>query len=91
MAKLGQLFLQQHKVASELNRQWYFSKNAEILQYLDDDGLLVEPIYYIPIIPMILVNGTKGIGTGFSTDIPCFNPLEIINYLKNKLEPLYGI
>ena len=34
---------------------------------------------------MILVNGTKGIGTGFSTDIPCFNPLEIINYLKNKL------
>ena len=45
----------------------------------------MEPIYYMPIIPMILVNGTKGIGTGFSTDIPCYNPLELINYLKNKL------
>jgi DNA topoisomerase-2 len=34
---------------------------------------------------MILVNGTKGIGTGFSTDIMCYNPLQIINYLKSKL------
>ena len=34
-----------------------------ILKYKDDDGLPVEPVYYAPIIPMILVNGTKGIGT----------------------------
>jgi DNA topoisomerase-2 len=52
---------------------------------LNDDGLLVEPIYYAPIIPMVLVNGSKGIGTGFSTDIMCYNPLQIIQYLKNKL------
>jgi DNA topoisomerase-2 len=56
-----------------------------ILQYLNDDGLSVEPIYYAPIIPMILVNGSKGIGTGFSTDIMCYNPLQIIDYLQNKL------
>ena len=56
-----------------------------ILEYLDDDGFLVEPIYYSPIIPMILVNGTKGIGTGFSTDIMSYNPLDIIQYLKEKL------
>ena len=30
----------------------------------------VEPEYYVPIIPMVLVNGMKGIGTGFSTTIP---------------------
>ena len=47
--------------------------------------MLVEPIYYAPIIPMILVNGSKGIGTGFSTDIMCYNPLQIINYIQNKL------
>jgi len=57
-----------------------------ILKYLNDDGLLVEPIFYAPIIPMILVNGSKGIGTGFSTDIMCYNPIEIIIYLKNKLK-----
>jgi DNA topoisomerase-2 len=45
----------------------------------------VEPLFYAPIIPMVLVNGAKGIGTGFSTDILCYNPLEIIGYLKNKL------
>lgn len=56
-----------------------------ILKYLDDDGFPIEPIYYAPIIPMILVNGTKGIGTGFSTDIMCYNPLDLINYLKQLL------
>ena len=56
-----------------------------ILDYIDDDGSIVEPIYYVPIIPMILVNGTKGIGTGFSTDIMCYNPIQIIKYLESKL------
>jgi DNA topoisomerase-2 len=56
-----------------------------ILSYLNDDGLSVEPVFYAPIIPMVLVNGSKGIGTGFSTDIMCYNPLQIIEYLKNKL------
>ena len=35
---------------------------------------------------MILVNGSKGIGTGFSTDIMCYNPIQIISYIQNKLE-----
>ena len=57
----------------------------KILTYIDDDGQLVEPMYYVPIIPMILVNGTKGIGTGFSTDIMCYNPMQIISYLEGML------
>ena len=56
-----------------------------ILKYLDDDGTSVEPIYYAPIIPMILVNGCKGIGTGFSTDILSYNPCSIIEYITAKL------
>ena len=56
-----------------------------ILKYLNDDGFPVEPTFYAPIIPMILVNGTKGIGTGFSTDIMCYSPSNIIQYLRNKL------
>ena len=71
-----------------ITRMIYRENDDAILKYLDDDGFLVEPIFYAPIIPMILVNGTKGIGTGFSTDIMCYNPTEIIQYLKNKLTKL---
>lgn len=53
-----------------------------ILNYLNDDGDLVEPEHYLPIIPMILVNGCSGIGTGWSSNIPCFNPTDIINNIK---------
>jgi DNA topoisomerase-2 len=63
-------------------------QDDRVLKYLDDDGTQVEPQYYIPIIPMILVNGTSGIGTGFSSDIMCYNPKDIIAYLRNKLRDL---
>lgn len=53
-----------------------------LLDYLDDDGMSIEPKYYIPIIPMILVNGSEGIGTGYSTSIPCYNPKDIIENMK---------
>ena len=68
-----------------VTRKIFSELDDPILEYLEDDGDSVEPVHYVPIIPMILVNGTKGIGTGFSTDIMCYNPLQIINYLEAKL------
>jgi DNA topoisomerase-2 len=70
---------------NKITRTLFPAHDDNILTYLNDDGLMVEPVYYAPIIPMILVNGSKGIGTGFSTDIMCYNPIQIIQYLKNKL------
>ena len=70
---------------NKITRTLFPAHDDNILTYLNDDGLIVEPIYYAPIIPMILVNGSKGIGTGFSTDIMCYNPNQIIQYIKNKL------
>jgi DNA topoisomerase-2 len=70
---------------NKITRSIFPSADDNVLNYLNDDGVSVEPIYYAPIIPMVLVNGSKGIGTGFSTDIMCYNPLQIIQYLKNKL------
>ena len=70
---------------NKLTRCLFPAADDNVLEYLNDDGILVEPIFYAPIIPMVLVNGSKGIGTGFSTDIMCYNPLQIIDYLKNKL------
>lgn len=77
-------------IFTQLNRITRFIFRAEddaLLTYLDDDGQSVEPIFYVPIIPMVLVNGVKGIGTGFSTDIMCYNPQQIIDYIKYKLTP----
>ena len=70
---------------NKLTRCIYPDADDKILKYLDDDGAPVEPVYYVPIIPMILVNGSKGIGTGFSTDIMQYNPLQIIMKIKNIL------
>jgi DNA topoisomerase-2 len=70
---------------NKITRSIFPSADDNVLNYLNDDGLMVEPIYYAPIIPMVLINGSKGIGTGFSTDIMCYNPLQIIDYLKQKL------
>jgi DNA topoisomerase-2 len=78
------IFTQLNKITRSIFQQ----VDDNVLEYLNDDGLSVEPIYYAPIIPMVLVNGSKGIGTGFSTDIMCYNPLQIIEYLHNKLTSL---
>lgn len=68
-----------------ITRKIFPGMDDAILKYLNDDGLMVEPIYYAPIIPMILVNGAKGIGTGFSTEVLPYNPTDIISYLSSKL------
>jgi len=69
-----------------ITRAIFPQEDDSVLTYLKDDGYPVEPIYYVPIIPMVLINGSKGIGTGFSTDIMCYNPEDIIEYLKNILQ-----
>ena len=68
-----------------ITRLIYRMEDDAVLEYLDDDGQMVEPTFYAPIVPMVLVNGTKGIGTGFSTDIMCHNPLQIIDHIGNML------
>ena len=68
-----------------MTRRIYPEADLPVLTYLDDDGTPVEPEYYAPIIPMILVNGTRGIGTGFSTNVMCYHPQKIISYLKDTL------
>ncbi|KAI0328009.1 type II DNA topoisomerase [Cubamyces sp. BRFM 1775] len=49
-----------------------------ILTYQQDDGKAVEPEWYMPILPMVLINGAEGIGTGWSTSIPSYNPEDIV-------------
>ena len=60
-------------------------EDSVLLKHVDDDGLKVEPEYYLPVVPLIALNGTVGIGTGYSTDIPPYNPVDVINLLKHRL------
>lgn len=59
--------------------------DMKILKYLDDDGVSIEPEFYCPIIPMLLVNGATGIATGYSTSIPSYNVKDIVENLKRLL------
>ena len=61
------------------------TNDMPILNYLDDDGFQIEPEFYVPVIPMILINGCEGIGTGFSTYIQSYKLEDIIAALKAKI------
>jgi len=62
--------------------------DLEIYQYLSDEGEQVEPVWMLPIIPLILVNGASGIGTGFSTMIPGHRFEDVVNYTIAKIKGL---
>ena len=68
-----------------LTRSIFPEADDSVLHYLNDDGTVVEPEYYVPIIPFALINGISGIGTGFSCNIASYNPLTIVEYLTKKL------
>lgn len=77
-----------HTMLSKLARMVYRDEDSPILNYLDDDGISIEPEYYMPIIPMVLVNGAFGIGTGFSTNVPCHNPAHVIDVCMKMIQAL---
>ena len=70
---------------NSLTRHIFPEADDSVLTYLDDDGTAVEPEFYVPIIPFALINGISGIGTGFSCNIPSYNPKQLIDYLKARL------
>jgi DNA topoisomerase-2 len=67
---------------NQLTRYIFPEADDAVLHYLDDDGTLVEPDHYVPIIPFALVNGIRGIGTGFSCSVPPYNPGDLIAYVR---------
>lgn len=66
----------------KLTRTIFREEDDPVLKYIVDDGDVVEPEFYVPIIPMILVNGVQGIGSGWSTNIPSYNPKDLVECIK---------
>lgn len=70
---------------SPFARRIFIPTDEPLLTYNTDDGKTIEPEVYVPILPMILVNGADGIGTGWSSSIPNYNPEEIVDNLKIRM------
>lgn len=69
-------------------RSVYREEDDAILPMVFDEGRETEPEHLVPIIPMTLINGACGIANGFSTFIPQYNPIDILNCLEAKLRSL---
>lgn len=70
----------------KLTEYIFRQEDTPLLEQVNEDGDLVQPHYYVPIIPMILVNGSGGIGTGWSSDIPCYDPLVLVEGIHTWLD-----
>lgn len=62
--------------------QLFRKEDEDVLKYNIDENAQIEPSVYIPVIPVVLVNGANGIGTGWSTYVPQYNPFEVIDACK---------
>ena len=73
-------------------KQIFDSRDFPVLSYIEEEGEKIEPEFYVPILPTVLINGVvAGIGTGWSSSVPCYNPDDlrkwILCYLKNSATP----
>lgn len=68
-----------------ITRQLFNAADDALLNYLDDDGQSIEPEWYVPVVPHVLLNGAEGIGTGWSTFVPNYNPRDIVANLRRRM------
>jgi hypothetical protein len=66
-----------HTTLTPLARKLFRTEDHPVLACRSDNGVSTEPEFYVPVLPTVLMNGALGIGTGFSTNLPCFDPSEI--------------
>lgn len=76
---------------AETKPEWWIPyvfrrEDIPILQLKEDEGEKVEPVCFYPILPVVLINGCNGIATAYSTFIPNHNPLDIVQWLKCKIQ-----
>ncbi|CAL1161231.1 unnamed protein product, partial [Cladocopium goreaui] len=67
---------------SKVTRCIFPEEDDAVLEHLFEEGHQIEPRFFCPIIPMVLVNGADGIGTGWSSSIPNYNPRDLISNLR---------
>ncbi|RSH87226.1 DNA topoisomerase 2 [Saitozyma podzolica] len=69
-----------------MTRAIFHPADDGLLNYQIEDGMGIEPEYYLPTVPLVLINGADGIGTGWSTAIPNYNPVDIVDNLRRMMK-----
>jgi DNA topoisomerase-2 len=67
---------------SPVTRTIFPEADDAVLDYLSEEGQSIEPSHYLPIVPLTLINGAEGIGTGWSTFIPQHNPRDAVKNIR---------
>ncbi|EXJ86810.1 DNA topoisomerase II [Capronia epimyces CBS 606.96] len=70
---------------SPFARKLFHQADEPLLTYNTDDDKTIEPEVYVPVVPLILLNGADGIGTGWSSSIPNYNPEDIVENLRRRM------
>ncbi|WWC62083.1 uncharacterized protein I303_104673 [Kwoniella dejecticola CBS 10117] len=68
-----------------MTRAIFHPADEGLLSYLIEEGMGIEPDYYMPTVPLVLINGADGIGTGWSTSIPNYNPVQIVENIRRMM------
>ena len=53
-------------------------KDFELLENQIDEGVVVEPNFYLPIVPTVILNGSSGIAVGFASNVLNRNPKDVV-------------
>ncbi len=72
--------------AEPIAKALFPSDDYPVLEMLQQEGDVIEPLFMVPILPLVLINGTSGIGSGFSSDVPPFNPVHIISWIRGFMD-----
>ncbi|KAK9790352.1 hypothetical protein WJX73_001002 [Symbiochloris irregularis] len=75
-----------HTMLEKTTRKLFHEHDDKLLNYLSDDGQSIEPQWYIPVVPLVLINGAEGIGTGWSTFIPNYSPRDLVANVRRLLD-----
>lgn len=71
--------------SSEYSKLLFNKDDLNLVEPQIEENVTIEPKFYMTILPIVLINGSEGIGTGFSTFIPNYNPDDIIENIKRYL------
>jgi DNA topoisomerase-2 len=74
-------------IGTKLNKNFrLLYKDFELLKYKEEEGCEIEPEFFLPIIPTVLINGSSGIAVGFSSNVLNRNPIDIISACESVLK-----
>lgn len=69
-----------------VTRTLFPAVDDHFLRHRHDLEQIIEPEWYCPVVPLILINGVDGTGTGWMSRIPNYNPNDVIDNIKRLIK-----